>query len=265
MYRFLLSPQWLGGLAAALVLALVMTLLGVWQLQRYEHRSEIDQRIDAAEAGEAAPLTSLLPAPEPANQVGPPPPENAGWALVTATGQYDPDQEVLVRSRTVEGRVGVEVVTPLRLADGTAVLIDRGWVPPAATGAADRPDAPAPPAGEVTVVGWVRPSERPDRVERRDGDLHTRRIDAAALAEHLPYPVYDGYLLLAEQDPPTDEAFTLVPPRRENSWLNAGYAAQWWIFAGLVLFGYGWLARREAHRGPNAPTGHSTNSATVST
>ncbi|QSB17442.1 SURF1 family protein [Natronosporangium hydrolyticum] len=243
-----------------------MTLLGVWQLQRYEHRSEINQRIDAAEAGEAAPLTSLLPAPEPANQVGPPPPADAGWAMVTATGQYDPAQEVLVRSRTVEGRVGVEVVTPLRLSDGTAVLIDRGWVPPAETGAADRPDAPAPPAGEVTVTGWVRPSERPDQVERRDGDLHTRRIDAATLAEHLPYPVYDGYLLLADQDPPVDEAFTLVPPRRENSWLNAGYAGQWWIFAGLVLFGYGWVARREAHRdhsGHTSGAGSSTASATV--
>lgn len=248
MYRFLLSPRWLGRLAAALALALVMSLLGMWQLSRYEQRSAINERIDAAEVADARPLASVLAAPGPSQQVGPPPPDEAGWTLVTATGRYQPDQEVLVRGRTVEGQVGVEVVTPLVLPDGSAILVDRGWVPPAPGGAHDRPDVPPAPAGEVTVTGWVRPGERDAGVEARDGDLHTRRINPGAVAAHLDQPLYGGFLLLEQQQPPADPGLTQVPPRRENALLNAGYAGQWWIFAALVLVGFGWLARREAHR-----------------
>src|SRR5690606_871173 len=76
---------------------------------------------------------------------------------------------------------------------------------------------------------------------------------------HLPYPLYHGYLQLTSQDPPADPALRTVPPRRENTWMNAGYAAQWWIFATLVLIGFGWLARRHGRgaggRGGAAPGG----------
>jgi cytochrome oxidase assembly protein ShyY1 len=168
--------------------------------------------------------------------------------MVSATGRYDPANQVLVRGRTVDGRVGLEVVTPLVLGDGTAVLVDRGWLPQAGAGAADLPRPPSPAPGEVTVVGRVRPSESGARpVARRDGALVTRRIATGALAAHLPYLLYDGYLLLDTQTPPADPGLTPVPVRHENAWLNAGYAAQWWIFAGLVLAGFVWLAHREAH------------------
>jgi cytochrome oxidase assembly protein ShyY1 len=248
VYRFLGSPGWLGRLAAAASLAAVMALLGLWQLDRYEQRSAINERIDAASATDPAPLSSVLAPPGPGQQVGPAPAAAAGATMVTVTGRYDPEREILVRGRTLAGRVGVEVVTPLRLPDGTAVLVDRGWAPPAPTGPADRPPLPPPPAGEVTVQGWVRLSERTAGVEERDGGLHTRRIAVGQLADRLPYPLFNGYLLLAEQAPPADPALTLVPLRRENAWLNAGYAVQWWIFAGLVLAGFGWLVRRHARR-----------------
>lgn len=249
MYWFLLRPAWLGRLAAALALAAVMSLLGLWQLDRFEQRSAINERIDAAEADTAVPLPQLVPAPGPGQEVGPAPPEQAGWAMATVTGRYDPAHQVLVRGRTVSGRVGFEVLTPLVLADGSAVLVDRGWVAAAGDGAAARPELPAAPDGQVSVVGRVRPSESGSRlVERRDGVLETRRIDLTALAPHLPYPLHGGYLLLESQQPPGEAGLTTIPPRRENSWLNAGYAVQWWLFAALVLVGFGWLARRERSR-----------------
>lgn len=169
--------------------------------------------------------------------------------MVTVTGRYDPTHEILVRGRTVGGRVGFEVLTPLVLDGGAAVLVDRGWVPPAGTGAADRPPVPPAPAGQVTVVGRVRPSESGARpVEELPGGRQTRRIHLDTIAPHLPYPIFGGYLQLDRQQPPADPALVPIPVRHENAWLNAGYAAQWWIFAGLVLAGFGWLARREAAR-----------------
>lgn len=257
MYRFLLRPAWLGRLAAVLAVAAVMVLLGGWQLDRYEQRSTINERIDSAHVDHAVPLTDVLPPPAGA-PVGPAGPEAAEWSMVTATGGYRPEHEILIRGRTVNGAVGFEVLTPLVRADGSAVLINRGWVPPAGTGAGDRPEIPPAPTGEVTVTGRVRPSESGSRpVERLDGVLQTRRIHLPTLAEQMPYPLYHGYLLLEHQQPPGEPGLTAIPVRHENAWLNAGYAAQWWIFAGLVIVGFGWLARREAHGPRREAHGHS--------
>lgn len=251
MYRFLLTRRWLTRLTVALVVATVMSLLGMWQLSRYETRAAINARIDAADLAAPLPLDAVVPAPVPGQDVGPAPPEDAVWSMVRATGRYDPAHEVLVRARSVQGRVGFEVVTPLVLADGPAVLVNRGWVPPPDAGIVERPDVPAPPDGEVTVVGRIRQSEsRPRPVESHDGALQTRRITATQLAPHLPYPLHDGYVQLETQAPPADLELTPIPISRENALLNAAYAVQWWIFAGLVLGGVVWFARREARQRP---------------
>ncbi|HLU33553.1 MAG TPA: SURF1 family protein [Natronosporangium sp.] len=256
MYRFLFTPAWLGRLAVALVLATVMGLLGGWQLSRYEERSAINARIDAATAETAAPLTEVLTAPSAGASPGPAPPEEALWSMVTATGRYDPDHEILVRGRTVSGQVGYEVLTPLVLPDGAAVLINRGWVPPGGDAAGAHPEVPPASTGQVTVAGRVRPSESGSRpVETIEGVTQTRRIHLDTLAAALPYPIYGGYLQLDTQDPPADDALTPIPVRRENALLNAAYTVQWWLFAVLVLVGFGVLARKEATRGsaPAAP------------
>ncbi|MEV4660172.1 SURF1 family protein [Micromonospora sp. NPDC049301] len=257
MYRFLLSPRWLGALALTLVASAIMVLLGNWQLDRYRGRTEVNERIDAGLRMTPAPLTDALRAPNGgAGTVGPAPAEDKVWTRITATGRYDPTNTILVRGRTVESRVGFEVLTPLVLADGTALLVDRGWVPPAPGGAMAQPTVPAAPAGDVTVLGRVHATESgAGAVNRRDGRLETRRIAVSRLARELPYPVYGAYVLLDEQTPAADPLFKAVPVGHTNNWQNFGYVVQWWLFAVMALFGYGWVARREARRaagiGPN--------------
>lgn len=250
MYRFLLTPRWLGILALTLVASYAMVQLGNWQLDRYRARSAINERIDAGFTATPVPLSSAVPVPTGgAGSAGPGPAVEDTWARVTVTGRYDPENVVLVRGRTAESRVGYEVVTPLLLADGTAVLVNRGWIPPAPGGATARPDVPPLPAGEVTVVGRVHESESGNpAVQRRDGGLETRRIAVALLAEELPYPVFGAYLLVDEQTPAADPGFTAVPIGHANNWQNLGYVVQWWTFAVMSLFGYAWVARREARR-----------------
>lgn len=253
MYRFLLTPRWLGGLALAVAAAAVMVLLGNWQLSRYHERSATNARIDAADRASPVPLTAVLAKPSTPGVAGRDPGEQLAWSKVTVTGRYDPSHEVQVRGRTVNARVGFEIVTPLVLDDGTAVLVDRGWVPPAPGGAIAAPTVPAPPTGTVTVIGRVHRSEsRPTPVERRDGRLDTRRIAVPALAREMPYPVYGAYVLLTEQAPAADPLFEQIPIGREDAWQNGGYAVQWWLFAVMTLAAYGWQARKEAH-GPAAP------------
>jgi cytochrome oxidase assembly protein ShyY1 len=239
VYRFLFTARWLGLVALMLAMAATMVGLGLWQLSRYHERSAINDRIDASASGRAAPLTAVVPS------------AGTAWTRVTATGRYDPANQILVRGRTVNDQVGFEVVVPLVLADGSAVLVDRGWVPPSATqGATALPQVPAAPTGQVTVEGRLHLTEsRPSPVQRQDGWLETRRIAVPRLAEHLPYRVYGAYVLLDEQQPAADKALLAIPVDHENAWMNAGYVVQWWMFAALTLAGLVWLIRREAHGG----------------
>ena len=252
MYRFLLTPRWLGGLALAVAAAVAMVFLGVWQWHRYEERTAINNRIDAADSVQARPLTAVLARPTVAGRAGPGGGSDISWTKVTVSGRYDPAHETQVRGRTVEGDVGFEIVTPLVLTDGTAVLVDRGWIPPAGD-ALGAPEVPAAPAGPVTVVGQVHLSEsRATAVTRRDGRLDTRRIAVPRLAREMPYPVYGSYVLLTAQTPGADPAFVPIPIDHEDAWQNAGYTVQWWLFAAMALFAFGWQARREAHGSPGA-------------
>jgi cytochrome oxidase assembly protein ShyY1 len=248
VYRFLLTPRWLGGAALAVAAAVTMLLLGNWQLSRYHERTAINNRIDAADAAAPTPLITALTRPTVPHAAGPGPGEGVAWTKVTVSGRYDPANEIQARGRTVNGDVGFEIVTPLLLDDGSAVLVDRGWVPPAEGGAIAAPTVPPAPTGPVTVVGQVHLTEsRPAPIERRDGRLDTRRIAVPQLAAELPYPVYGAYVLLTAQTPAADPLFVPIAIDHENAWQNGGYAVQWWMFALMALVAYGWQARREAH------------------
>jgi len=247
VYRFLLTPRWLGAAALTVAAAVVMVMLGNWQLRRYEERSAINDRIDAADSVAAVPVASLLTRPTASGAAGSSPGKRLAWTKVTASGRYDPAHEIQARGRTVNGDVGFEIVTPLVLDDGSAVLVDRGWVPAPAEGATGAPTVPPAPSGQVTVVGQLHLSEsRPAPIEHRDGRLDTRRISLPKLAHEMPYPVYGAYVLLTEQTPTADQAFTRIPIDHEDAWQNGGYAVQWWLFAVMALFAYGWQARKEA-------------------
>ncbi|WP_328466222.1 SURF1 family cytochrome oxidase biogenesis protein [Actinoplanes sp. NBC_00393] len=253
MYRFLLTPRWLAAAALTVVASIVMVMLGNWQLSRYHERTAINERIDSANAAAAVPLSAVLAAPTVAGTPGAAPGKALAWTKVTMTGRYDPAHEIQARGRTVGDKVGFEIVTPLLLDDGTAILVDRGWVPAPPGGALAAPEVPAAPTGTVTVEGQIHLSEsRPAVVERRDGRLDTRRLNMPRLATELPFPVYGAYVLLTSQTPAADPAFVAVPISHEDAWQNGGYAVQWWIFAVMAFFLYGWQARREA-QGVNGP------------
>jgi cytochrome oxidase assembly protein ShyY1 len=244
VYRFLATRRWVAFAALIVLLAAVMVGLGLWQLSRYHERASANARIDAATKTAPVPLGQVL-------AVGQPPPAGAAWTRVTITGRYDPEHTILARDRTANSSVGFEVLTPLVLDDGDAVLVDRGWVPPAPESVTAPVRVPAVPTGQVTVTGRVHlPESRADRPQQVDGATEVRRISPARLAGAVPYRLYGGYVLLDAAAPGSDRAFTSIPADYQNAWMNAGYVVQWWAFAALTLAAFGWTARREA-RGPD--------------
>ena len=143
MIRFRPLP---GLTVAALFGVAALAGLGVWQLQRLEWKRAL---IAAAETRAHAPPVDM------AGLIGKPAGE-IEYTHATARGTYLPG-EALLFSKIEDGRVGVQVISPFRLASGDAILVDRGFVE--AEGSKRGAYAP-PPAGAVEIVGLVRAGHR---------------------------------------------------------------------------------------------------------
>lgn len=248
MLAALRQPRWwaLTLLAAALVFAMIE--LGMWQFRRSHERADFNDRVTSNTTAAPVEIGALL-------EPGEPVPDADEWRRVTIAGVYDVSGQVLVRSQVLDGAVGYDVVTPVVPDDGTpALLVNRGWVPAGAS-AAESPDVPAPPSGEVTVTGHLRPSEP----AARSDDLpagQTRSIDATSLAQRLPYVVYDGYADAVAGTPGVGEgdAYPRPQPLPElSAGPHLGYAIQWWLFSLVAVGGWMILLRNEAR--PATPAG----------
>ncbi|MEV4802662.1 SURF1 family protein [Nonomuraea sp. NPDC049421] len=244
MYRFLLTPRWLVLHVVVLLVIPAFVLLGRWQFGRFEERSANSERVTANIGAPPVPLDRLA-AP------GKPVKEDDRFRKVTVAGTYDTAHALVVRRRPQEGRNGYYVLTPLVTGPGTGVIVNRGWVPAGAT-ADTPPDVPAPPTGQVTVTGRLRPSETEENSGVRDrGGLPPGQvllIDAGAIGKGLPYTLVGGYVELTEQRPAAATAPAPVPAPDVGSGggLNLAYGVQWWLFIGIAIGGWLLLIRREA-------------------
>lgn len=244
MLRFLLTPRWLGFGAFVIALAVTCVFLGMWQHDRHEQRQQHNAQVESH--AESAPIPIQQAAP-----LGTEWPSEDEWTQVTATGQYDPQHEVLVKFQQRGSQPGVDVVTPLVLDDGSAVLVDRGWVQTQNT--ASRPgNIPPPPSGQVTVTGWLRADSTNDGQAVRPEDGQVRLISSEALSELVPHELATGYIALREQDPPLDGLEPAEPPELGMG-VNLFYSWQWYFFAGLAGFGFFWFARAEVKERRRTP------------
>jgi surfeit locus 1 family protein len=223
-------------------LAILFINLGFWQLNRLEERRLENAVGESRFAEEPQDLTALL--------------EGAGgdtgsleFRRATVTGEYQPADEVLIRSQVYQAVSGFHVITPLVGEDGTAVLVNRGWVP------LDADEVPvtaaAPPEGEVTVTGWIRPAQTRGALgptDPEEGRLVTmNRVDIERIQQQVPYPLEPVYLSALEGT----EGELPVPasgPTFEDEGPHLGYAIQWFSFALIGVVGYFFLLRRAARR-----------------
>jgi surfeit locus 1 family protein len=236
-YGFALRPRWI--LSHVLVLALVVSMIGLgfWQLRRLDEKRDHNAVVRAAQAAPVADNDDVATADD-------------AFRRATATGEYDTGEEVMVRSRTKDGRPGVWVLTPLVRDDGTAVVVNRGFL--ATQGVPDQvPADAAPPDGEVDVSGVVQASQRKGRFGSTDPDevelTSLARADIERLQQQVPYPLLPVYLQLTEQDPPQPGELpepVPLPPLDEGPHLS--YAVQWFIFTTIALVGYPIILRRRA-------------------
>lgn len=237
MYRFLISRHWLGILGGVVLFAAACGLLADWQLHRLAGRHAANHLISANLHAPTTPAGVAL-------AVGRDPAQAREWTPVRASGHWDVAHQLLVRLRPYHGDVGFYVVTPLVTDSGSAVLVNRGWVP-AGEGGTSVPRVPAPPDGTVSVTGRLRPTEPPATGAAPPRGQITR-IDVPGIAKTLPYGVYGGFLELTAQIPKPAKAPHVVPPPEPSEGPHLLYAVQWVLFALMGFGGFVVLARREA-------------------
>jgi len=239
-YAFLRSRRWVVGHVLVLVIVAGCVVAGFWQLDRLHQRRASNARIESRLSQPAVPLEPLLTQGADADALA--------YRRVVATGTYDTTHEAVLFGRTLRDETGNNLLTPLRLAGGDALVVNRGWVP-YAVGAPRDPSA-VPPAGAVEVTGVLMPAEK-DTAEPAGTPPKSivATIDVGVLqagtAEHL-LPVY---LWLQSQSPPQPgdvPRAVPLPPLSEGP--HFSYAVQWFTFALIGIIGYPLLIRREASR-----------------
>jgi cytochrome oxidase assembly protein ShyY1 len=245
-WRFLLSRRWLVFAAVVAVLCYATWWLGEWQFGRLADRKDSNAVVRANEDRAPAPVADVL---APGQKVS----EDDEWRRVTATGTYDTDNTVVVRYRTRDGASGIDVVVPLVTSNGTALLVDRGWMSTENHGGSPD-DVPEAPTGEVTVEGWVRADATGGGTSVTDHS--TRAISSPAIAAAIGHETYDGFIELDTEDgQPADGLLPVELPELDNG-PHFFYGLQWWFFGILAIFGFGYLAwdeRRGQRRGEEPP------------
>ncbi|WP_374010498.1 SURF1 family protein [Leifsonia sp. LS-T14] len=231
-WRFAFSRRWLGYLAFAIAFAIACGFLSNWQLARSKEAAAANALVTANFDSKPAPLTDELAT------LGSYAPTQE-WKRVTVTGTYERDQQLLARNRPFNGNPGFEVLTPLRTADGSLFIVDRGWVPTGST--TDAPDhVPAAPAGTVTVVARLKGSEPAIPGRSATGD-QVGTIQLSVVKQKLGgADVYTGaYGLLDTEDPApaTAPTPTVTAPPTQDEGLHWSYMIQWIIFALIGFFG----------------------------
>jgi surfeit locus 1 family protein len=194
----------------AILVATVCVFLGRWQLDRLAQRR-------ARNAALAARL-ALPPLPVGRNVSA----DSARQRRVVALGVYDFAAERTWPGRSFQGTPGVALVTPLRLSDGSAVLVDRGWAPSPDAFHVDHTLYREPDTATVTGIALIPPRGRGD-------------VDVTGF---LPFVIQ-----LESADPARGLPRRWPPPTFDNG-PHLSYAIQWFSFALIALVGTAVLIRK---------------------
>ena len=238
---------------AGLALFLVLIALGTWQVERRAWKIALIERVEQRVHQAPAPL-----------------PPRAQWPTVNAAdheylpvtlqGQWLADKTVLAQAVTELG-AGFWVITPLQQADGSAVLVNRGFVPQAQRAQWLAAPLPAGSPTTATVQGLLRMTEPGGGFLRHNDPAQQRWFsrDVAAIGQALQLAGAAPFFIDANlPDAQAHTAHTATWPRPgmtvvrfHNSHLV--YALTWYGLA-LMVVGAGWtVARYEKRQRPQPP------------
>jgi surfeit locus 1 family protein len=213
-------------LLAVTVAALALTArLGLWQLDRAAQKTrlqaDLDQRAELPPLGVAELAARELQADDQLHR------------RARIAGTWLPQHTVHLDNRQMQGRVGFYVLTPLLLADGSAVLVQRGW---RARDFLDRTRlAPVPtPAGPVTLEGRLaRSPARLYEFEAAASGPIRQNLDLDSFARETGLRLRP-VSLLQTSDSAADGLQRDWPRPAADVHKHYGYAFQWFALSALI-------------------------------
>jgi surfeit locus 1 family protein len=139
-------------LLAGTVLFAILVALGTWQVQRLRWKNDLVETIAARMAAEPVPLAEVLASDQSI--------ADQEYRRVRVEGEFFHHEAERHFLATWQGRSGFFVYTPLRLADGSYLFVNRGFVPYDRKDPQTRLDGQV--EGKVSMVGLVRsaPAEK---------------------------------------------------------------------------------------------------------
>ncbi len=213
------------GSILVVLVAATCVRLGFWQLHRLEERRAYNAQVGGRMSG--SPL-ELRAAPADTNGLS--------YRAAHALGTWDPQRSIVLADRPLDGDPGVWLLTPLRLSDGRAILVVRGWLPSPDAATVDiRPYAVD---GAADVRGLLMPLPSGKVPPTAGPRLTWYHLDPAALARQFPYPLAPVLLQATVANAPPGALPRPLPPPTLGEGPHFSYAIQWFSFAAIGLIGW---------------------------
>ena len=250
----MLSRQWLVTTLLVFVGMAVTIRLGIWQLDRHKQRAEFNDHIVSIQTATPLSLDGEVIHAEDLSGME--------YRQAQASGTYDFEHQVVIRNQvwlqSWGADLGYALLTPLILPNGSAILVQRGWIPaendtPTSWRQFDQP-------GEVTVDGILR-------LPRVEGEMgggvpnptlapgqsrldFWNFVDIDRIQQQVPYQLLGVYLQQAPTASQVSLPYPSVPEVNLVEDTNLGYAMQWFFFTGLLFFGYLAFLKNYSQRKP---------------
>jgi surfeit locus 1 family protein len=234
--------SWIAGVLLVALAFAALVSLGTWQMQRLQWKEALIAAIAERRSAPPASLEEI----ETMDSSG----DDIDYRAVRVSGVYDHGKERHFFA-THEGRTGYYIFTPLMLADGRALFVNRGFVPFEKKDASTRSEGQV--SGSVTISGLARQrlSGKPSSLVP-DNDIgknifYWKDLDAMASAAGIAADRIVPFFVDADASPnpgglPVGGVTQFDLP---NNHLQ--YALTWFGLAGTLLVVAGaWLLRRRA-------------------
>jgi len=224
---------------AAIAAVATCVAAGNWQRDRMHAKESLRRQYDAAATAAPVALASL--------------PAAADWPSlryrpVAATGEYLGGRQIFIDNKVAAGRAGFHVVTPLSLADGRVVLVNRGWIAQKSS-RATLPEVPPPP-GVVTVQGRIAipaAGYLELKPETASGPIR-QNLDPARFAAATGLAVLPAVIEATAAPVPDDGLLRDWPAPDFGIETHRIYLVQWYAFALLAAALWFWFHRPRAAR-----------------
>lgn len=210
------------------LLACLFVTLGSWQERRAQEKEAIEQQHQIA-----LPL-SLEKAMA----------QNSRFSAIDVSGHYDTHRHILLDNQIWQGRAGVYVFSPFYTTTGTAILVNRGWLP-LAPDRTTMPDIPTP-QHEIILKGMLNTIPVPgrilgsaDQLKRDQWPQLVTYLNLPDISDSLGIPIEDWVIQLSKSEPGGFDGREWKPVFMSSS-RHRGYAFQWFalVAACIVMWVY---------------------------